>query len=150
MPKYAWVVIGMLSSAVGGEFGVWLTFETIFEFEGQPQDVAANLIGYGGVFAGFAGALVSLRRGDPARPEGWIVIMISLAAGLGLAYLISPAGVLIFLNPFNLLILMAVWPFALLGGLCTLAAIWVSLWLAGVRDSRMAYHDQPASSCKAN
>lgn len=150
MPKYVWVVIGMLSSAVGGAVGVWLAFETIFSFEGQPGEVTANLISYGGVFAGFAGALASLGRGDPARPQGWAVIMILLVAGIGSAYLVAPAGVLIFMNPFNLLTLIAVWPFALLGGFCMLAAIWVSLWLAGVRDSRLVFHDQPESKCNSN
>lgn len=136
MPKYAWVVLGMLCSAAGGVAGVWWALRTEYRFDVQTPEANANLIGYGGVFAGLVGGLVSLRRGRSGERWGVPRALLALAIGLAVAVAVSPAGVVITLYPFSLLVLVGIWPFALIGGLGLLAAVWAVLWVVGFAWTR--------------
>lgn len=134
MPKYLWVMLGMLASALGGVAGTALAFTTVYQSGERSPAILANLIGYGGTFAAIVGGLISLGRG---RASGWrdtLAGPLVLSAGVGLAFVASPSGATLAVNPGSLLVLMGVWPFALLGGLVALAVVWSGLWCFGVRD----------------
>ena len=138
MPKYAWVVVGMLTSAAGGAAGAWIALHTVFRGENQATSL---LIAYGGVFAAIAGGVVSLGRGRAGERQAWLRGLMALLCGIGVCVAASPLATLVVLNPLALLMLVGFWPFALLGGFGLLALLWASLRAVGIR----AWHAEPTS-----
>ncbi len=132
MSKYAWVALGMFVTAVGGSAGTWFAVKYVFGADlNQPPEVVTNLIGYGGVFSSLLGGLISLAIGRTGDRNGRLLGLITFACGLAIAIAISPTGTLIALNPLSLLILIGIWPFALLGGSVMFALLCVSVWAMG-------------------
>lgn len=132
MPKYAWVALGMLVTAVGGSAGAWIALEYVYGADqNEPTEVITNLIGYGAVFSALLGGVVSLTFGRAGERNGWLLGLITFGFGLALALAISPAGTLIAFNPFSLIILIGVWPFALLGGFFMFALLRVIVCAMG-------------------
>ena len=132
MTKYAWVALGMLVTAIGGSAGTWIALEYVFGADqNQPTEVITNLIGYGGVFSALLGGVVSLTLGPAGERNGRLLGIITFGCGLAIATAISPTGTLMALNPLSLIILLGVWPFALLGGSVMFALLCVSVWAMG-------------------
>ena len=136
MSKYGWVALGMLTSAFGGASGVWIALVSINQIDNQSAEATSNLIGYGGVFAALVGGVVSLSRGRTRERQPWLRSLLALVCGLGIGATVSPSGTLLAVNPLCLLLLIGVWPFALLGGLSMLGLIWAILWAVGVALNR--------------
>ena len=132
MSKYAWVALGMFVTAVGGSAGTWIAVKYVFGADlNQPPEVVTNLIGYGGVFSALLGGVVSLTLGRACERNGRLLGIITFGCGLAIAPAISPTGTLMALNPLSLLILIGIWPFALLGGSVMFALLCVSVWAMG-------------------
>lgn len=141
VPKYVFVMLGMLSSAIGGVLGAWLAFKCLYIPQDQPAEIEGNLIAYGGIFAALIGGLVSLRGGRTQGHGGRLGGILALAVGLGISCAISPVATLMALFPLSLIMLIGVWPFALLGGCMMYVLLLVSVRLA---ESRMK--QRPAST----
>ena len=129
MPKYAFVLLGMLASATGGVLGTWLAFNYIYP-QDQSAEVQANLIAYGGIFAALIGGLVSLRGGW--GHGGLLGGFLAYAVGLAIAFAISPTATVMALFPLTLIVFIGVWPFALLGGFVMYVLFMLSVRLVKV------------------
>jgi len=140
MPKYAWVALGMFVTAVGGYTGAWIAIKYVIgigenQQENQPPELLTNLIGYGFVFSSLIGGLISLTRGRKGDRNGRLLGLITFGCGIAILAAISPGGMLmVLLMPFSLVLLIGLWPFALIGGLVALATLWTILRFVGIRN----------------
>ena len=136
MPKYAWVALGMFVTAVGGYTGAWVVDKYVFGMsENQPPQGLFDFIGYGFVFSSLVGGLISLTRGRKGDRNGRLLGLITFGCGIAILAGISPNGMLmVLLMPFSLVLLIGLWPFALIGGLVALATLWTILRFVGIRN----------------
>ena len=132
MPKYVWVALGMLVTAIGGSAGTWISLKYGFGSDlNQPAEAITNLIGYGGVISALFGGVISLTLGRAGGRHDRLLGLLTLGCGLAIGLVISPTGTLLAINPLSLILLVGVWPFALLGGIVMFALLCVSVWASG-------------------
>lgn len=132
MPTYAWVAIGMLTAGIGGALATWGSMFLMDRgVEPQSPDVLRNLAALGGVLAGLCGGIASIGRGHTADRKDFLGGLAALGLGLGVFAIINPAHLF---SPFLLVVAPLQGLAALLGGFAALAALWIVLSLAGIRN----------------
>ncbi len=135
MPTYAWVAIGMLTAGIGGALATWgsmfLMYRGLEGLEPQSPDVLRNLAALGGVLAGLCGGIASIGRGRTANRKEVLGGLAAIGLPLGVFAIINPA---LLFSPFLLVIAPLQGLAALLGGFAALAALWIVLSLAGIRN----------------
>ncbi len=123
-------------TAFGGSAGTWIAVRYVFGDDlTQPPEVVTSLIGYGGVLSSLLGGLISLTLGRTGDRNGRLFGLITFGCGLAIAPAISPTGTLMALNPLSLVILIGIWPFALLGGSVMFALLCMIVWAMGRRPT---------------